>query len=73
MIGVTPYLKKEWSKDPDLRHWLRQRPLQEDERCECGDDANLFELWDHDSCARGRIDTTVCINCNKVKSFKIVR
>ena len=72
MIPVTPYLKEEWTKDPDLKHWLKQSSLQ-DKLCGCGSDANLFELWDHDSCSRGRIDTTVCVKCNKVKSFKIIR
>jgi hypothetical protein len=72
MIGVTHYLREEWTKDTDLKQWSRQSSLQ-DKRCGCGDDANLFELRDHDSCSRGRIDTTVCITCDKVKSFKIIR
>ncbi len=72
MIGVSCYLREEWTKDTDLKQWLGQSSIQ-DKGCECGDDANLFELVDHDSCSRGRIDTTVCIRCNKVKSFKIIR
>lgn len=72
MIGVTYYLREEWTKDNDLKQWLGRSSVQ-DMRCECGDDSNLFELVDHDSCSRGRIDTTICVRCNKVKSFKIIR
>ena len=69
---MIPYLKEEWTKEPNLKHWLRQSTNQ-DQKCECMDGGDLVELMDHDSCYRGRIDTIVCVKCNKVKSFKIIR
>lgn len=64
-------LKEEWSLDPNLKHWNGLSCVQ-DTRCGCTN-PTLIELWDHDFCNRGRIDTTVCTKCNKVKSFKIIR
>jgi len=63
--------KEEWLKDPNLKHWNGLSCVQDD-RCGCSE-PTLIELWEQDSCVRGRIDTTVCTKCNKIKSFKIIR
>ena len=65
-------LREEWINDPQLKHWVSVSSVQ-DNKCGCSDDSDLVELWEHDSCVRGRIDTVVCTKCNRIKSFKIVR
>ena len=70
-INMVSKLKEEWIKDPQLKH-LNSRGAVQDDKCGCSQ-PTLVELWEHDSCVRGRIDTIVCTNCNKVKSFNIVR
>jgi len=64
-------LREEWINDPFLKQW-NSRSCTEDSKCGCSD-PKLVELWEQDSCVRGRIDTIVCTNCNKVQSFKIIR
>ena len=64
-------LKEEWINDPQLKHWSGVSCVQ-DNKCGCSD-PKLVELWEQDSCVRGRIDTIICTNCNKVQSFKIIR
>ena len=70
-INMVSKLKEEWIKDPQLKHWNSRGAVQDD-KCGCSQ-PTLVELWEHDRCVRGRIDTIVCTNCNKVKSFNIVR
>ena len=70
-INMVSKLREEWSVDPQLKHWSGKNPIQTDE-CKCSN-PTLVELWEHDSCVRGRIDTIVCTDCNKVESFNIVR
>jgi hypothetical protein len=65
-------LREDWINTPTLKHWATKSSVQ-DNKCGCSDDSKLIELWEHDSCVRGRIDTIVCTECNKVKSFSIVR
>ena len=65
-------LREEWIANPKLKHWASKSCIQDD-KCGCSDDSNLVELWERDSCVRGRIDTIVCTECNKVKTFNIVR
>jgi hypothetical protein len=65
-------LREEWINDPQLKHWASIECIQ-DSKCGCSDDSQLVELCEHDSCIRGRIDTIVCTECNRVKSFKIIR
>jgi hypothetical protein len=65
-------LREEWINDPQLKHWVSVSCVQ-DNKCGCSGDSDLVELWEHDSCVRGRIDTIVCTKCNRIKSFKIVR
>jgi hypothetical protein len=64
-------LKEEWINDPQLKHWNGKSCVQ-DNKCGCSE-PQLVELWEQDDCVRGRIDTVVCTNCNKVQSFKIIR
>jgi hypothetical protein len=71
ILIMIALFKEDWSSDPKLKHWSKLSCVQ-DTRCGCKEPA-LVELWDHDTCVRGRIDTIVCTNCNKIKSFKIVR
>lgn len=63
-------LREEWVKDPQLNHWNGKSCTSAE--CNCNE-PNLIELWEQDSCVRGRIDTIVCTNCDKVESFKIIR
>jgi len=63
-------LREEWIKDPKLKHWSSRTCIHH--KCYCST-PKLVELWEQDSCVRGRIDTTVCTNCDSVKSFKIIR
>ena len=70
-INMVSKLKEEWSVDPQLKHWNGRSSIQDD-KCGCSN-PTLVELWEHDSCVRGRIDTIVCTSCNKINSFNIVR
>jgi hypothetical protein len=70
-INMVSKLKEEWINDPQLKHWNGKSCVQ-DNKCGCSE-PQLVELWEQDACVRGRIDTVVCTNCNKVQSFKIIR
>jgi hypothetical protein len=67
--GIS-FLKEDWIKHPDLKQFRNKPSWASD--CECSS-PKLVELWEHDSCVRGRIDTTVCVKCSEVKSLSIVR
>jgi len=64
------YLREEWIKHPKLKKHIHTSCT--DKKCECLS-TNEAELWEHDSCVRGRIDTTVCLDCDGIKSFQIIR
>jgi len=64
-------LRDEWLQDPTLRKW-RNSNCTENSKCSCTDDKHHTELWEHDSCTRGRIDTTVCGKCDSIVTFKII-
>lgn len=66
-------LREEWIKDPKLKKWNRVGCTEKNTICKCEDGNHLVELWEHDSCIRGRIDTIVCTICDSIKSFSIVR
>ena len=70
---MVSLLREDWIKDPKLKKWNSVDCTEKYKNCNCGDDSNLVELWDHDSCYRGRIDTVVCTKCNTIKSYSIVR
>lgn len=65
------FLKEEWRTHSYLKRFSNVSCITKDV-CKCKS-SKLVELWEHDSVTVGRIDTKVCIECNKVKSFKIVR
>ena len=65
-------LRNEWLQDPKLKKW-DSVSCTERTRCRCGKEENHVELWEHDSCVRGRIDTVVCTECNVIVDFDIVR
>lgn len=65
-------LKNEWTIDPQLKKWSSKSCVDKT-LCSCKTDKNHVELWEHDSCVRGRIDTTVCTKCESVVKFSIVR
>lgn len=65
-------LKSEWIQDPQLRKWS-SRSCVDKKLCSCNTDENHVELWEHDSCVRGRIDTTICTECESVVKFSIIR
>lgn len=65
-------LREEWMKDTQLRKW-NLVSCTERTPCKCGNSDNHIELWEHDSCVRGRIDTVICTKCNVVVDFDIVR
>ena len=64
------FLKQDWINHPHLKHFRNKKST--DSKCDCSS-PKLVELWEHDSCVRGRIDTTVCVKCNEVESLSIVR
>jgi hypothetical protein len=72
MTHVISKLREDWIHDPNLKHWASIDCIQ-DSKCGCSDSSYLVELRDHDSCVRGRIDTTICTKCNRIKSFQIIR
>ena len=63
-------LRESWIKDPQLKQWRGKSCTST--KCNCSE-PKLVELWEQDSCVRGRIDTIVCTQCNNVNSFKIIR
>ena len=66
-------LREEWIVDPILKKWNGVDCTDKNTICKCEDGDHLVELWEHDSCVRGRIDTVVCTTCDMIKSFSIVR
>ena len=66
-------LRSEWIKDPILRKWSGVNCTDKSTDCKCEDGNHLIELWEQDSCVRGRIDTTVCVKFNEDESLSIVR
>ena len=50
-------LKEEWIKDPQLKHWNGKSCVQ-DNKCGCSE-PQLVELWEQDSCVRGRMYTVL--------------
>jgi hypothetical protein len=65
------FLKEEWIKHPYLKQFSKVGCTPKN-LCTCSK-PKLVELWEHDSCVRGRIDTNVCIKCTNVHSFNIIR
>ena len=66
-------LKEEWMSDESLKHWKNKSCTHGNNTCRCSDDSNHVDLWEHDSCIRGRIDTIICKVCNSIIKFKIIR
>lgn len=64
------FLREDWINHRDLKHFLNKKCT--DTKCTC-DNPKLVNLWEHDSCVRGRIDTDVCVKCDEVNSFSIIR
>lgn len=65
-------LREDWIKTPELRKWSNVKSTT-NSVCRCGDDKKHVELWEQDSCVRGRIDSVICTSCNVMVSFKIIR
>ena len=49
-------LREDWLQDPKLRQWNSKSCTENRGTCRCGNDKNHVELWEQDSCVRGRID-----------------
>ena len=64
------FLKEEWKSMDELKDFSYKKCT--DRKCTC-ENPKLVNLWEHDSCVRGRIDTDVCVSCNEVNSFSIIR
>ena len=64
------FLREDWINHRDLKHFSNKKCT--DTKCTC-ENPKLVNLWEHDSCVRGRIDTDVCVSCNEVNSFSIIR
>ena len=64
------FLREDWINHRDLKHFSNKKCT--DTKCTC-DNPKLVNLWEHDSCVRGRIDTDVCVQCDEVNSFSIIR
>ena len=69
---MVSLLRQEWLSDPKLKKWDSVGCTVE-ENCTCKTDKYHVELWEQDSCVRGRIDTIICTLCDTIKSFRIVR
>ena len=67
--GIS-FLREDWINHRDLKHFSNKKCT--DTKCTC-DNPRLVNLWEHDSCVRGRIDTDVCVQCDEVNSFSIIR
>jgi hypothetical protein len=65
-------LKEEWMMHPQLKKWS-SRSCVDKNLCSCKSEKNHVELFEHDSCVRGRIDTTVCTKCESIVKIKIIR
>ena len=52
--GIT-FLKEDWVNHKDLKQFYYKKSTERNCSCES---PKLVELWEHDSCIRGRIDTT---------------
>ena len=66
-------LKQDWIKDSQLKKWSRIGVTEQYNKCKCSDSTNHVELWEHDFCTRGRIDTIVCTECDSILNYKIIR
>jgi hypothetical protein len=64
------FLREDWINHRDLKHFSNKECT--DRKCTC-ENPKLVNLWEHDSCVRGRIDTDVCLQCDEVNSFSIIR
>lgn len=65
-------LKNEWMTDPQLKVWSSKSCVDRTV-CICKSEENHVELWEHDTCTRGRIDTTICTKCESVVKIKIIK
>lgn len=74
-INPTSYIEeKVWSSDPKLKHWTRRQCTFNPGRgCGCKGKGNYITLLNHDSCIRGRVDTTICTVCDVIVDIDIVR
>jgi len=66
-------LREDWIQDSKLKQWNSKSSVDHRGTCRCGSEENHVELWEQDSCIRGRIDSVICTSCNVVVSFKIIR
>ena len=66
-------LREDWINDSVLKKWNKYSCTDKHTICRCEDGDHLVELWEHDSCVRGRIDTVVCTTCDSIREFKIIR
>ena len=64
------FLREDWINHRDLKHFSNKECTDRKWTCE---NPKLVNLWEHDSCVRGRIDTDVCLQCDEVNSFSIIR
>jgi len=65
-------LKEEWTIHPQLKNWSSISCVDKN-LCSCKSEKNHVELFEHDSCVRGRIDTTICTKCESIVKIKIIR
>jgi hypothetical protein len=66
-------LKKDWTTNPKYKKWSNISITTKSKKCECSNDDHHVELWEQDSCVRGRIDTIICEKCDAIESFRIIR
>ena len=66
-------LREDWLQDAKLKHWNSKSCTDNRGTCRCDNTNHHVELWEQDSCVRGRIDSVVCTSCNILVSFKIIR
>ena len=70
---MNQMLRNQWSHDLQLKKWNSVSCTENRGICICSNDYNHVELWEHDSCIRGRIDTKICTKCDVIIGFNIIR
>ena len=74
IVNTEILSKKEWFTLPSLKHWVgRDSTIKPGRGCGCKGQGNYLVLEEHDSCIRGRIDTTICTICDVAVKSDIIR
>ena len=63
-----------WATAPELSKWRFIQPTEPTKQgCTCETKNGFLILQGHSSCPYGRIDTTICTECNRIVNYEIIR